>query len=342
MLKTKSLYIVTALVAAVALGAATEVWAAYPYDMCLADASEPTPNFTCNGHTVEGPLEGVPVACSEDPENGCRIYTWKITSTIKAASHLSVSIPRDVTDNIVDGTLGWAKHCDGDGDPSIENNTDFSFGSFQQWHCTVVLDPPGDSTVSTQEVFLKIKGKSNLVFTDGIVKAASSVENFGWGITTGPGSECEIQLSKYNVSPRVTVDDIGDDAFPVRVRVLRDAVGCGFQIDYCINPDPILSYKCNDAWIPAETVSSDPNADGVPIISCSEIRIAGGVDICDECTITQQINPGWIYYKIAGTWYKICAGVTWGTGCWDSDTTTWCDRFGNCTVCNPYTVCPTQ
>jgi hypothetical protein len=354
MLKTKSILIVTALVVSVALGVATGVWA----EPCPQNINEPNPNFDCNGHKVEGPLQGVPVVCppDQDPGEVCLQYTWTITSIDHAASHLDVIVTKDIADNIVTGPDLVDPICNGSGDPSLEN-AGVDFGVWLQWHCTVKIDAGSKNSKMEGGIPLSlvIKGDSDIVFTDAVVKAATGEQNFGWGITTGPGSGLE--LPKYSVYPRVTVDDIGTAEFPVRVRLTRKPSGCSFRIDYCIDPDPIYSYKCNvdeitgeEKWIPATEVSDDENSDLESIINCSEIRSAGGVDICDECTISQQVNPGWVYYRIAGTWYKICAGQSTDAsgaplpcGCLDPETNICCTYSSTCYDCsNPDNagVCP--
>ena len=132
------------------------------------------------------------------------------------------------------------------------------------------------------------------------------------------------------------------------VRVWRNDDGCVVDLDYCPtpDPDPLKPNEClNDNWITPTAEGQGPLVNGIEIKDCGNTIAPVGYDTpCQyECKLVVAQNPGWIWYNVFGTWYKICGGLPCGpngTSCWDPDTKQCCSYGGSCTTCNDPNNCP--
>lgn len=317
MLKRRLFTLFVALVAILALTPISEVWAVQPGTEC---PGQPGPDWTCRGVTVEGGELAQCGSCPEDPE-GCCIYTWRLYAPT-GISHFNILVASDVAERIakayyMNGTteIPLTKTVINDGRGDVSETGLPPFGIFLQWYATVKIDNPPSNGAN---VYLKVKGKSRIVFTDTFVKRGSTADMQAWGITTGPGSTCE--PGKYATTARADVEDIA----AVRIRILRDHRGCGFKIDYCSTPDPNDPNACvGSNWTPAPPYEGSALSIGpgeTPIVRCDETRSDIGVDVCGECKLITAVNPGWIWYYLYGKWYRICGGYLSGVLCCDPAT----------------------
>lgn len=301
-----------------ALSVTSGVWADLTGTECDVQLG---PDWQCRNVSVEGPEFALCGSCTQDPVNGCCDYTYRVVALAPpTVSHFDIIVERDIADKIVkvyytdsagDHDLDWTVKDDGSGDASAPK---VGFGKFLQAYVTVQITIP----TGIEDISLKVAGKSTVVNRDSYVKRGVLETDQAWGITTGPGPD-KCEPGKYDTIAKEDVEDIAG----VRVKLTRNETGCAFLIEYCVQPDPDNSYGCLQAWQPAIRVSDDPSQTGpdLPIIKCEESRSELGIDVCDECKIVTEVNPGWINYKVAGVWYKICGGYLDSRNyCCDPDT----------------------
>jgi hypothetical protein len=133
----------------------------------------------------------------------------------------------------------------------------------------------------------------------------------------------------------------------VTIRVWRTPDGCVIKdgIDVCRQPNPDDPNDCLVDWLSASLPpghlnkllpeETGPKVKNTPIKDCGNtIAPVGYQTPCpDECKLVEKQNPGWIWYNIYGSWYKICGGVSLNCGCYDPDTQQCCSYGGFCTDC---------